>query len=112
MKSSIIIALFILLVAVVLGSLMDVIEGQTNGFDTLPDSIYWAVRADGTLLGLTYQREEDVIGWHRHIIGGKAVNCTITLTDYANIQTGTKLKFTKSDLVLVYLDTIGNANDV
>ena len=35
--------LFILLVAVVLGSLMYVIEGQTNGFDTLPDSIYWAI---------------------------------------------------------------------
>tara|TARA_Y100000994_G_scaffold249620_1_gene262722 strand:+ start:320 stop:1060 length:741 start_codon:yes stop_codon:yes gene_type:complete len=35
--------LFILLVAVVLGSLMYVIEGQKNGFDTLPDSIYWAI---------------------------------------------------------------------
>jgi len=35
-----------------------------------PESIYWAVREDGTLLGMTYQREEDVIAWHRHIIGG------------------------------------------
>lgn len=35
--------LFIILVAVVLGSLMYVIEGQKNGFDTLPDSIYWAI---------------------------------------------------------------------
>ena len=35
--------LFILLVSVVLGSLMHVIEGQTNGFETLPDSIYWAI---------------------------------------------------------------------
>lgn len=35
-----------------------------------PQSIYWAVREDGTLLGLTYQREEDVVAWHRHIIGG------------------------------------------
>ena len=35
--------LFVLLVSVVLGSLMYVIEGQTNGFDTLPDSIYWAI---------------------------------------------------------------------
>ena len=35
--------LFILLVAVVLGSLMYVIEGQKNGFETLPDSIYWAI---------------------------------------------------------------------
>ena len=35
--------LFVLLVSVVLGSLMYVIEGQKNGFDTLPDSIYWAI---------------------------------------------------------------------
>ena len=35
--------LFVLLVSVVLGSLMYVIEGQQNGFDTLPDAIYWAI---------------------------------------------------------------------
>ena len=35
-----------------------------------PDSILWATRNDGTLLGLTYQRNEKVIGWHRHILGG------------------------------------------
>ena len=35
-----------------------------------PDSILWATRADGTLLGLTYQRNEKVVGWHRHILGG------------------------------------------
>lgn len=35
-----------------------------------PDSIYWAIRDDGTLLGMTYQRQEDVVAWHRHILGG------------------------------------------
>ena len=35
-----------------------------------PDSILWATRTDGTLLGLTYQRNEKVVGWHRHILGG------------------------------------------
>ena len=35
-----------------------------------PDSILWATRADGTLLGLTYQRNEKVVGWHRHMLGG------------------------------------------
>ena len=28
---------------VVLGTLMYIVEGQKNGFDTLPDSIYWAI---------------------------------------------------------------------
>ena len=35
-----------------------------------PGSIYWAVRDDGELLGMTYKREEDVVAWHRHILGG------------------------------------------
>jgi len=35
-----------------------------------PDSILWATRDDGALLGLTYQRTEGVVGWHRHIVGG------------------------------------------
>ena len=35
-----------------------------------PDSILWCVRDDGVLAGLTYQRSENVIAWHRHIFGG------------------------------------------
>ena len=62
-----------------------------------PDAIYWVVRNDGTLLGMTYQRDEDVIAWHRHILGGRDANCTITVTDYANIIVGSKLTLTKSD---------------
>ena len=37
-----------------------------------PHGILWCVRTDGQLCGLTYQRTENVIGWHRHIIGGYA----------------------------------------
>src|SRR3546814_11866543 len=32
-----------------------------------PDSIVWAVRSDGTLLGCTYLREHQVLAWHRHV---------------------------------------------
>lgn len=35
-----------------------------------PDSVVWAVRTDGQLLSLTFRRDEDVVGWSRHIIGG------------------------------------------
>jgi len=75
-----------------------------------PESVYWAVRTDGTLLGMTYQREEDVVAWHRHIIGGKDQFCTVTVTDYSNIQTGTTLKFTKSDgSTVTFTSTTGTA---
>ena len=31
-----------------------------------PDSILWTVLKDGSLAGLTYQKEHQVSGWHRH----------------------------------------------
>jgi hypothetical protein len=36
-----------------------------------PDSIIWMARADGTLVGMTYRREEDVVAFHKHVIGGE-----------------------------------------
>ena len=35
-----------------------------------PDSVAWTVRNDGVLACMTYRREEQVVAWHRHIIGG------------------------------------------
>jgi len=35
-----------------------------------PQAILWAVRSDGVLLGMTYERDQDVIAWHRHELGG------------------------------------------
>lgn len=35
-----------------------------------PNSIMWVVRNDGVLAGFTYSRDEDVTGWHRHVLGG------------------------------------------
>lgn len=35
-----------------------------------PQSVIWAVRNDGVLLGFTYERDEKVFAWHRHTLGG------------------------------------------
>ena len=35
-----------------------------------PDRIVWCVMEDGTLAGLTYDRQQEVVGWHRHPLGG------------------------------------------
>ena len=35
-----------------------------------PYSILWCVRSDGVMLGLTYLREQQVWGWHRHVTDG------------------------------------------
>lgn len=66
-------------------------------FQQEPDSVVWAVRDDGVLAGLTYMREQEVIAWHQHKIGGISGAATITVTDFSNIATGTKLVLTKSD---------------
>lgn len=35
-----------------------------------PNKLIWCVRSDGTLLGLTYLPEHDVLGWHEHDTDG------------------------------------------
>jgi hypothetical protein len=45
-----------------------------------PDNIVWSTRSDGTLLGFTYERDQNVTGWHRHIVGA---------TDAVSKQIGT-----------------------
>jgi hypothetical protein len=47
----------------------------TSGFIELarqgePQSIVWAPRADGILTGFVYERDQSVLGWSRHQIGG------------------------------------------
>ena len=36
-----------------------------------PDRIIWCVREDGALLGITYQRDHEVIAWHQHHTDGE-----------------------------------------
>lgn len=40
------------------------------GYQGEPYSIIWCVLSNGKLLGFTYDREQDVMGWHRQPIGG------------------------------------------
>lgn len=35
-----------------------------------PHSIIWAVRQDGSLIGVTYERDQEVVGAHLHVLGG------------------------------------------
>lgn len=37
-----------------------------------PQAIVWGVRGDGVLLGMTYDRDQDVVAWHRHVLGGRS----------------------------------------
>ena len=40
-----------------------------------PFSILWCVRDDGKLVGMTYNRLQDVVAWHEHSFGGTDAKC-------------------------------------
>lgn len=46
-----------------------------------PDSILWALRSDGILGGLSIDGQQDVMAWHRNIIGGSFGIRTFTSGD-------------------------------
>lgn len=49
------------------------------GFQQEPWSVLWACRSDGVLIGLTFNREQDVVGWHRHPMTGATVETVETM---------------------------------
>lgn len=42
----------------------------TMAYQQEPDSVVWAGRTDGSLIGFTINRQQDVRGWHLHPLGG------------------------------------------
>lgn len=46
-------------------------------YSRAPDQTLWAVRDDGTLLGLTYVPDQQVYGWHQHDTDGVIESCAI-----------------------------------
>lgn len=46
-------------------------EITSMAFAQEPYGILWCVRDDGVLLGLTYQKEQQVWGWHHHVTDGE-----------------------------------------
>jgi len=80
-----------------------------------PENIVWAVRGDGTLLGLTYRREEAVVAWHKHVIGGEfnggqaVVESISTLpTDTGNDELYMIVKRTINGQTMRYVEVMKN----
>ena len=44
-----------------------------------PDAVLWCVRGDGTLIAMTYERDQKVVGWHRHTIADGQVESVATI---------------------------------
>ena len=55
-----------------------------------PYQIVWTPCSCGTLIGMTYERTEDVVGWHRQLVGG-SVESVATIPHWDNDQDSTWL---------------------
>ncbi len=47
----------------------------------IPNSIVWCVMSDGTLLGLTYSKDDDIWAWHRHELAGGNVEAVCVVPE-------------------------------
>mgnify|MGYP001334036032 CR=1 FL=1 len=88
---------------------------QAFAYQQEPENIVWAVRGDGTLLGLTYRREEAVVAWHKHVIGGEfnggqaVVESISTLpTDTGNDELYMIVKRTINGQTMRYVEVMKN----
>jgi hypothetical protein len=70
-----------------------------------PDGVIWAVRADGTLLGVTYRREEEVVAWHKHVIGGEFSGGQAVVESIATLPSDTG----EDELYMIVKRTINGA---
>lgn len=53
------------------------VEIRAWAYQQEPYSVIWCALSDGTLAGLTYMREQDVIGWHRHDTDGTVLDVAV-----------------------------------
>jgi hypothetical protein len=88
---------------------------QAFAYQQEPENIVWAVRGDGALLGLTYRREEAVVAWHKHVIGGEfnggqaVVESISTLpTDTGNDELYMIVKRTINGQTMRYVEVMKN----
>ena len=63
---------------------------KSMSYQQEPNQIIWCVREDGKLIGLTYQREQQVVAWHQHIFGGAFSTGIAVCESIATIPTDDK----------------------
>ena len=87
-------------------------------YQPAPDSIVWAVRDDGVLLGMTFQAEHEVYAWHQHHTDGKVLSvCSVPSGHddrlFAVVRRGDKhfLEVLSGRSQGVYLDSALQYND-
>lgn len=76
-----------------------------------PDGVIWAVREDGVLLSLTYDADQEVRAWGRHILGGTDVVvesvCCVPAADGKSDDVYVSVRRTIGGATVRYVEVIG-----
>lgn len=65
-------------------------DGLTDiAYQNSPNSIFWTTRSDGTLLGMTYERLEDIYGWFRVVTDGD-IESVAVISSASETSSGTE----------------------
>tara|TARA_B100000686_G_scaffold27460_1_gene27046 strand:- start:24859 stop:27375 length:2517 start_codon:yes stop_codon:yes gene_type:complete len=82
-----------------------------GGSDNRPEQYALFVNSDGTIANFHSVRTEKIAGWTQWESTKQKATCTITVSDYANIATGSKITLTKDDgTVITFTSTTGTAS--
>jgi len=54
-------------------------------FQQQPDAILWGITGAGLLVGMTYERDQNVVGWHRHTTGTRKVEDVVVSDEFESV---------------------------
>lgn len=72
------------------------------------NSIVWAVRSDGVLLGLTYVRDQQIVGWHRHVFKDAFVENVVVVPEGNEDAVYLVVKRTINSRQVKYIERLSN----
>lgn len=74
----------------------------------IPNSILWVVLSNGTMLGMTYSKEQDMWGWHRHDSTNGLIEDVCVVPAGAEDVVYVVVKRTISDKTARYIERLAN----
>lgn len=78
---------------------------EEMSFQQQPDAVLWAVRNDGILIGMAYERDQNVVAWHQHNTDGDFESvATIYGLDNADDEVWLCVKRTINGQVVRYIE--------
>ena len=76
-----------------------------------PASILWALDAEGALIGMTYLRDQDVVGWHQHPMGTAEVESLACIPGNGYDELWAIIKRTVNGATVRYVEMMEEAFD-